>query len=66
MAYSDNISTTTTINSNFIQAARLKLTLLLKCWQNTSEVNRRTIYRDLSSLEQTRIPIIQIDGKDIG
>ena len=59
--------TTTTINSNFIQAANQNLRYCRKkVGRILSGVSRRTIYRDMSSLEQAGIPIIQIDGKGYG
>lgn len=65
MAYSDNIS----------RLSRLTA-ILLKLQASTSisieelaehfEVSKRTVYRDLTSLEQAGVPIIQIKGKDYG
>ncbi|HBH23294.1 MAG TPA: DNA-binding transcriptional regulator [Cytophagales bacterium] len=65
MAYSDNIS----------RLSRLTA-ILLKLQTNTSvsverlseyfEVSKRTIYRDLASLEQAGVPIIHIEGKGYG
>ena len=64
MAYSDNIYRPRLIVILF--KLQIKLVLLSKMLAEYFEVNRRTIYQDLSSLEQAGIPLFKIDGKGYG
>ncbi|MCB9310485.1 MAG: YafY family transcriptional regulator [Lewinellaceae bacterium] len=65
MAYSDNISRLPRLIAILFKL-QAKTCVTVEMLAEYFEVSRRTIYRDLSSLEQAGIPIIQIDGKGYG
>lgn len=65
MAYSNNISRLSRLTAILLQ-------LMSKTYVNVDklsehfEVSKRTIYRDLASLEEAGVPIIQLEGKGYG
>ncbi len=65
MAYSDNISRLPRLIAILFKL-QTKTYVTVEKLAEYFQVSRRTIYRDMSSLEQAGIPIIQIDGKGYG
>lgn len=62
MAYSDNISRLTRLTSILLKL-QSKSFISVNDLAEQFEVSKRTIYRDLDSLEQSGVPIISITGK---
>ncbi len=62
MAYSDNISRLSRLTSILIKLQSRPFVAVPKLAEQF-KVSKRTIYRDLSSLEQAGIPIVAIEGK---
>lgn len=62
MAYSNNISRLARLTSILLKL-QSKPFVSVNDLTEYFEVSRRTIYRDLNSLEQSGVPIISIDGK---
>lgn len=62
MAYSDNITRLSRLTSILLKLQSKPL-VTIKQLAEQFEVSKRTIYRDLASLEQAGIPIISIEGK---
>lgn len=65
MAYSDNISRLSRLTSILLKLQANSFVNVEKL-ANQFEVSKRTIYRDLKSLEKSGVPIIQIEGKGYG
>ena len=62
MAYSDNISRLARLTSILLKL-QSKSFVSVNDLAEQFEVSKRTIYRDLDSLEQSGVPIISITGK---
>lgn len=65
MAYSDNISRLSRLTAILLKL-RAKTSVSVDKLSEEFEVSKRTIYRDLASLEQAGVPIVQMDGKGYG
>ena len=65
MAYSDNISRLSRLTAVLLKL-QSKPYISIDQLVQQFEVSRRTIYRDLSSLEQAGVPIIKLEGKGYG
>jgi len=65
MAYSDNISRLSRLTAILVKL-QAKNSVSVEKLSEHFEVSKRTIYRDISSLEQAGVPIIQIEGKGYG
>lgn len=62
MAYSDNISRLSRLTSILLKLQSKPIVSVNQLAEHF-EVSKRTIYRDLSSLEQAGVPIVPIEGK---
>lgn len=62
MAYSDNISRLSRLTSILLKL-QAKSFVSVNQLAEAYEVSKRTIYRDLSSLEQAGVPVVAIEGK---
>ena len=65
MAYSDNISRLSRLTAILLKL-QAKPSVSVEILSEHFKVSKRTIYRDLTSLEQAGVPIIQIEGKGYG
>jgi len=65
MSYSDNISRLTRLTSILLKLKANAYISIEKLSENF-EVSKRTIYRDIISLEKAGVPIVQYEGKGIG
>jgi len=65
MAYSDNISRLSRLTAILVKL-QVKTSVSVEKLSEYFEVSKRTVYRDLASLEEAGIPIIQIEGKGYG
>ncbi|WP_375582779.1 helix-turn-helix transcriptional regulator [Cyclobacterium xiamenense] len=65
MAYSDNISRLSRLTAILLKLQANAYVTIEKLSEHF-EVSKRTIYRDLASLEKAGVPIIQIEGKGYG
>lgn len=65
MAYSDNISRLSRLTAILLKM-QAKTSVSIENLVEQFGVSKRTIYRDLSALEQAGVPIIQIEGKGFG
>lgn len=65
MAYLDNISRLSRLTAILLKL-QANASVTIEELSKHFEVSKRTIYRDLASLEKAGIPIIQIEGKGYG